>query len=685
MPAEIPQISFGGGWISQSIIERFDLQKYSTAAQNLTNHIVHVSGGASNRAGLEFIAEVKDSSAQTRLIPFRFNELQTYALEFGNNYMRVIKDGGVVLGADPALYELVTPYVTSDLPMIKYRQSNDVVFMVNRLHAQSKLSRMDHDDWSLDTITFQPLQVAPASVTVAAQGTAAMTTWKYRVTAVNDDTREESVVVDGEVTNGAINLNDTDYNKITFPAATGAGEYNIYKEENGLYGYIGRTEELKFEDKNFAPDLNDTPPKLVDPFTGVGDYPGAIGIHEQRTVFGSTTNDPLSTWLSQTGQYENMNISSPSKDTDGISYRLATGQGNEIRHFRSFDDKLFTFTSGVVWSVSPDGDADAITPASKKRNIEDALPCSDVPPIAVRDTILMVSGKQQYGNQVHSLGYNLEKDGYRGSDLTVFAKDLFDGHTIKEWAYLEAPFNLVCCIRDDGKLLVMTYENEHKIFAWTLWETDGEFESICDTSEGQEDPGYFIIKRTINGQTKRYIERLHSRTFTDIEDAFFVDSGLTYDGDPTGTLSGLDHLEGKTVIALCDGNLVEGLVVVGGDVTLPGSFSKIHIGLPYVATMKTLPLVLDKGKGKGLLKAPTKALLRLFKTRGLLYGTNEDALEEFPARLGEAWGDPANLVSEMIEVPITADYGFDNTLTFQSVAGLPQTILSITTSFDVAG
>lgn len=685
MPAEIPQISFGGGWISQSIIERFDLQKYSTAAQNLTNMFVHVGGGVSNRAGLEFIGEVKDSSKVTRLIPFRFNELQTYALEFGDQYMRVIKDGGIVLDGGSSIYELATPYSTDDLPLIKFRQSNDVVFIVHRQHPQSKLSRSDHNAWTLETVTFAPIQAAPANVTVSPQGTPAGKTWKYRVTAVNDDTREESVVVEGQTNTGANDLNDTDFNRITFPAAAGAGEYNIYKEENGLYGYIGRTEELIFDDTNIAPDLNDTPPKLVDPFTGPLDYPGAIGIHEQRTVFGSTINNPLSTWLSQTGQYENMNISSPSKDTDSVSYRLATGQGNEIRHYRSFADKLFTFTSGEVWSVKPGGDSDAITPASKKRILEDALPCSDVPPIVVRDSMLMVSGKQSYGNQVHGLGYNLEKDGYKGSDLTVFAKDLFEGHTIKEWAYLESPYNLVVAIRDDGKLLVMTYENEHKIFAWTLWETDGEFESVCDTSEGQEDPGYFIVKRQINGQTKRYIERLHTRSFTDIEDAFFLDSALTYDGPPTSTLSGFDHLEGKTVSALCDGNLIEGLVVTGGEVSLPSPFSKVHVGLPYEATMKTLPLVLDKGQGKARLKAPTKALLRLLKTRGLRYGATEDEIQEYPARLGEAWGDPAKLVSTMIEVPIIADYGFDNTLIFKSVPGLPLTILSITTSLDVGG
>ncbi|MBJ4544995.1 hypothetical protein JGE45_28365, partial [Salmonella enterica subsp. enterica serovar Typhimurium] len=91
------------------------------------------------------------------------------------------------------------------------------------------------------------------------------------------------------------------------------------------------------------------------------------------------------------------------------------------------------------------------------------------------------------------------------------------------------------CIRDDGKLLVMTYLRDQQVFAWAPQSSTGKYESTCSISEGNEDAVYFIVNRTVNGQVVRYIERLSSRMFTSDEDAFFVDSGLSYDGRNTSS------------------------------------------------------------------------------------------------------------------------------------------------------
>lgn len=57
-------------------------------------------GAVSNRAGLEFVGEIKDSSQKARLIPFSFNTEQTYVIEAGNKYFRFIKDGGYIIYPD---------------------------------------------------------------------------------------------------------------------------------------------------------------------------------------------------------------------------------------------------------------------------------------------------------------------------------------------------------------------------------------------------------------------------------------------------------------------------------------------------------------------------------------------------------------------------------------------------------
>ena len=444
-------------------------------------------------------------------------------------------------GTAARVYEIATPYAHTDLAELKFRQSNDVIYMGHTSHPPKKLSRLGATNWTLTTITFAPLQAAPTGVTVTPQGAAGGTTYTYQVTAVATETAEESVVASGSTGTGNATLDTANYNRVTFTGASGAEKYNVYINDNGLYGYLGSTETTTFDDKGIVADLNDTAPKLRQPFTGASNYPEAVGLHEQRTWWGGSINDPLNVWSSQTGQFENTNVSSPTKATDAITVRLVTGKGNEIRHFVAFNDKLFVFTSGAVWTIGPGGDADAITPASKLLHVQEYLASTQVAPMAIKKNILMVAGKANQGFEVHSIGEDIDSGiagNYVGSDLTVLSRHLFEQFTIVEWCYLERPHRIVLAVRSDGKLLCMTYLNEHQIYAWTLWETDGTVESICSVPEGQDDYAYIVVKRTINGGSVKYIEQLQARDFTDIKDAQFMDSMLVYDGTNAVVISG---------------------------------------------------------------------------------------------------------------------------------------------------
>lgn len=835
MPFPIPQISMGGGEMSPKVYSRVDLQKFGSGAKRLRNHFVEAEGGATNRPGTLFIKEVKDSTHTTRLIKFEYNEEQAYALEFGDQYIRIYSNGGVVLeatqtitgatqanpvvvtinshpyvngdqvyisdvggmtelngkfytvankatntfelsgvdgtgytaydtgGTAQRVYTVTTPYLHTELSKLKFRQSNDVMYIAHRNHAPRKLSRLGATNWTLTTISFQPSQAAPTGVTVTPIGVTGSTSYTYRVTAVDDETGEESQTASGSTSSGNATLDSTNFNRITFTGASGAGSYNVYKLKNGLYGYIGTTETTTFEDTGFSPDFNDTDPKLRTPFNGADDYPEAVSLHEQRSWWGNTTNNPLTMWSSQTGQFENMNVSSPTRATDAITMRLVTGKGNEIRHFRSFRDTLFVFTSGAVWTLGPGGDDDAITPTSKKLTVQEYLASTHVPPLTIKNSILMVAGKADQGFEVHSLGEDYASGvvgSYVGSDITVLARHLFQKHTILEWCYIERPHRLVLAVRDDGKLLCQAYLNEHQIYAWSLWETDGEFESICHVPEGQRDAAYVVIKRTINGSDVKYIERLEDREFDSIEDAFLMDSGLSYDGtdlqtisgatqanpvvititghpyangetveiegvlgmtelnnneyvvanktantfelagvDGTAytsyvsggtaqkkiyTVSGLDHLEGKTVIANADGNIESELLVTNGSITLQNAFVKLIAGLSYEATFESLPL--DMAVESISKRKNVKAVIaRVMNTRGLLAGTDETNLDEYPSRSTELWGDPAAMLSDVIRINVPGDWERDTSLIIKSQPGLPQTLLSVVADTNAGG
>lgn len=748
---DLPKVSFAGGEMSPSTYSRVDLAKFAQGASKIDNYFVEAEGGISVRMGSIYARPVKDITKKTRLIEFVYNEEQSYALEFGDQYMRIFVEGGILVyqtpqtisaitQANPAqitsvghgyttgdqvlivdvvgmtelnggyytvtvvdadnytldgvnstsysayvsggdvyrIFELTTPYLEAELSELKYRQSNDVIYFAHPNHEPRKLSRLAVDSWSLDVITFEPKQAPVTGLSVTRVGATGSTTHRYRVTAVAEETAEESVYVQVARSNSNDNLNDTNYNQISWTAAAGASEYNVYKEENGLYGYIGTTENNSFNDTNYAPNLDDTSPKLRQPFSGSGNNPSTVGLHEERSWWGNTDNNPLALYSSQTGQFENTNVSSPTKATDAVTIRLTSGQGNEIRHLRSFRSYLFIFTSGAVWTLGPGGDGDAISPQSKELKIQEWLSSSQVPPITIKSQLLMVSGRANTGFEVHQIGQDIQSGAagdYTGSDLTVLARHLFQGYDIVDWCYIERPYRLILAVRNDGKILCMTYLHEHQIYAWSTWSMGGVVESICSVPEGQEDVAYMVVKRTIDGVEQRYVEYLGSRQFSTIEDAYFVDCGVKYNGVATSTFTGLDHLEGEDVIIIGDGDKYTG-TVSGGSVSIANEVTKASIGLPYEGTMTSLPLNASPdtiAKKKNI----DSLVVRLSNTRGFYAGPNEDSLEEYASRYLEDWGDPAATINEMIRVPVTGDWERERTITMKSEAGLPQTIQSM--------
>ena len=125
--------SFVSGEFGNKLTGRTDFEKYSSAAKTLENFLIHPQGAATRRVGTQFIAEVKDSSKKTRLIPFEFSTTQTYILEFGDQYIRFFKDKGQILSGGSA-YEIASPYLEAELFDIKFAQSADVMYLCHPNH-----------------------------------------------------------------------------------------------------------------------------------------------------------------------------------------------------------------------------------------------------------------------------------------------------------------------------------------------------------------------------------------------------------------------------------------------------------------------------------------------------------------------------------------------------------------------
>lgn len=682
--ARYTQKSFTGGELSPSLYSRNDLSKYELGLKTLKNGFVRAEGCVSNRSGLEFICEVKNSQKKARLVPFSFNTDQTYIIEFGDNYARFIKDGcqiNYIEGENinnPV--EISTPYSEDDLFKIKYAQNADVLTLCHKDYPAAELSRLSHYSWSLDGIVFEPKISPPENLTaVWTGGTANLTAYKYIVTAVKENTYEESnrseeVSVLGETES---NWGISEYITINFDAVQGAAEYNIYRDVNGIFGYVGTTSTTSFTDNKIEPDLTSTAPVSTNPFEN-GNNPSCVNYFQQRKVYGCLKENPQQIVASQTSTNNNFNISRPVNKTDSVNIILSEREVNEIRHIIALND-LILLTSGAEWKLNG-SDGSFSASSSLVATPQSFYGCSDVPPAVSGNMILFV---QRGGSVVRDLGYTYVSDSYDGEELSIFANHLFEGKTIVDMAYSKEPYRILWCVMSDGSVNALTYNKKQQVSGWHRHETKGAFESVAIVREGNEDIPYFVVKRTINGQTKRYIERMASRYVEKTTDGIFLDCALHYKGAPVSTLYGLEHLEGEEVTVLCDGSLVLNKTVQNGSISFDNQMKDIVVGLPYEFELETLNLEGESTHGQ--IKIVNSLNIKIDKSREDFFVQGATGCEIQNIRSKASIDDATRLFSGDVDVYCFTDYSKEATVHIKQKYPFPLTVNSVTMDVTVAG
>lgn len=407
-------------------------------------------------------------------------------------------------------------------------------------------------------------------------------------------------------------------------------------------------------------------------WNGEKGYPSATGFYEDRLVFAGSKGFPQTFWTSKTGDYYNFGTSIPSADDDGITATLNGGQMNGIKAIIAFGEMLL-LTAGGEFKVS--GGGKAITGSNVLSQPQEYRGVSDVNPVTIGSRIIYV---QHQGNIIRDLAYSYDVDKYTGDDLNLLASHLFEGHKIISMTYQQIPNSIVWCVRDDGLLLGLTYIKEQDIYAWHQHATaGGKFVSVCNIGGATEDKLYAVIER--GGQY--YVEIMGSRDkSTNVEDQFFVDSGITYEGEPTDEISGLEHLEGYTVAILADGNVLPQQTVENGKVLLGNEYKKVHVGLPIDAEIKTLPIDFTAQDGTYLSRKKRIATVTLLlkDSRGGLFGMKENELDEFKWRSNEAYGEPISLQTGKFKVTIkSATYDETQQIIIKQPDPLPMTVLSL--------
>ncbi len=598
--------AFSGGEISPEMFGRIDDAKYQQGAARMRNFIAKPQGPAENRPGFAYVNEVKDSTKSVRLLSFTFNTTQTMVIELGDQYMRFHTQGSTLQYADGAAwsgstaydvgdiakvggvnyyctadntnntppnasywyalptdytYEIPSPYLEAELFDVHYVQSADVMTLVHPNHAPKELRRLGASQWQVTNIDFGSPIGRPGGVSVAryipsseSVNSDTYETHRYCVTAIAANLVDESAKSNTASRTNNIFVSGAK-NTISWNSVTNAVRYRVYKDVGGIFGFIGETTGNSIEDVNISPDFSRTPPIYENDFVGTGNYPGAVSYFEQRRVFAGTNNAPQSIWMTKSGTESNMSYGLPIRDDDRIEFRVAAREANTIRHIVPLT-QLLLMTGSAEWRVQS-VNSDAITPTSISVKPQSYVGASNAQPVIVNNSMVYAASR---GGHIRELGYNWQANGFITGDLSLRASHLFDNYRIIDMALAKAPTPIVWMVNTQGRLLGLTYVPEQTVGAWHWHDTDGKFESVATVSEGDDDVVYCVIKRTIGGVEKRYIERMGTRLFKTQRDSFFVDAGATYNGINTNTarnvtVNGASYSKGDTLTATTNYNL----------------------------------------------------------------------------------------------------------------------------------
>lgn len=283
-----------------------------------------------------------------------------------------------------------------------------------------------------------------------------------------------------------------------------------------------------------------------------------------------------------------------------------------------------------------------LTPSNFNPKAAATQGCASVQSIKVDDTGVFV---QSGGYRVLSLTPSIEQaSNYAVDDLSQLVPEI-GSPGITAVAVQRRPDTRIHCIRSDGKVAVMVYDKTEDVKCWILVETDGSVEDVLVMpGSGGEEAVYYVVARSVNGSTVRYLERWAKESeciggaTSKLQDSF-----VTYNG------SNLTHLEGEAVVGWKDGVAYSGTVSAGAVTGMP---SGATVGLSYEAKFKSTKLAFLANQGETALSAKKRThslSLVLADTHplGIKYssiGFDDDDMDSLP------------LVEAGAEVDLTAVY-----------------------------
>lgn len=716
---ELYRNSFAAGELSPKLEGRDDVSYVQSGCKLLENARILPHGGVVRREGTMFIGEVKDSSRTTRLIPFQPAAGESYIIEAGHLYFRFWTENGIVVDGSNNIVEVPTNWHDYEVESLRFAQSNDVMYIVHPAFEPAKLFRNSPTSFTLQTVTWK-LGQAPLDLY---DSTGAFIT----LSGINDDVSPATATLTiNNYTSGTRKFTAADVGAFGYAGLFGNGTkydssgdyrgYNwayIYFQITAVTGDYTATVGIANGDGQWTDDSTKYDVwamQLMAPGSGQGC--NFVTFWQGRLIYGGFSERPNRLAMSVSDDYDSFDLgttdtsAATNANDDRAIYRTtASSARNDIYWLAGAGTNLIIGTSASEFQVS--GASGLATPNSTAVRQATNRGSINATPALVDNQVFYI---QRSGRKVRQFIYQLDNDGYVSKDISIISDHLTQTG-LKSLTYQQDPNSVLWALRDDGQIVGWTAEREQEVIGAHRHILGGSYNGgiaqVLDITtvsalNQQQDRLWMLVRRTINGVTRQYIEVMAPEyepgVYEDSTDAdrrsivkyaIFVDSALILSSpSPVTTISGLGHLEGETVSVLVDGKAQANKAVSGGSITLDWEGFYICVGLPYRTRIETMRPIIPLRSGSAMTKQMRidSANVKFYKTVGGYIGTGIGEAQKIPNVTAASYGvtdEATELFSGDISIPLYSRSEKSDTIYFEQTEPYPMGILGILYSITV--
>lgn len=608
MPRKLRQVknNFSAGELDPRLHLRSDVRAYQNGAKQMRNVLLLTQGGFVRRPGMEYVANTT-TNQEGRLVRFEFNTEQTYLLVFTPGEMKVYREvSGVPTLQTTVSSSPISSLTAAQISEATFTQSADTLLIFHEDVQTIKVTRTGHTSWTATAVTYENIPVFPFSgVTVTnpattlnptgTAGTINMTTGGLSVfTAahlgqyinINDGLVFITEIVSGTTVRGLVR------SELSGSSAAAIGTWSL---ETGYEEVISATR----------------------------GWPRSGVFFAGRLWLGGLKSRPQTLLASNIGDFFNFDLGSV-RDDQAIDATIDDDRVNAILHI--FPGRnLQIFTTGGEFFV-PQNNLNSITPSNIVIQKATLHGSADIKPVSVDGATIFV---ERRGKVVRSFVYDEVEASYVASNASLLSSHLIRNPVRMDLRRTTSDddSNYVFIVNEDGTLAALNTLREQDINGISLIETEGEIEDVCVV----DDTVYFIVKRTINSNTVRFIERFN--------DSHVLDASTLKTGSSALVWSGFDHLDGEDCKVIRD-DYVEpySLTPSSGSITLENEGETVELGLNYLYTVEPLAVeaALPYGSTSRAFRRIVKAIVEVYETRDMTVNGYEPSLYRFDSSTFDA-------------------------------------------------